>query len=110
MQGVPILLIPAPALDVLDARQGGGGKDHVLPGPLVHHVVCVTEVAHRDKVTCGYHLPVVEGGGQVDVEDLEGLVPPTAHNAGGGLPDGAHLLSHDEAVVGGHDVQLGSRK
>ena len=78
----------------------GGDEDHVLPSPLVHHVGSVTEVAHRVGLTCSYHRPLVEGGGQVDVEDLEGLVPPTAHNAGGGLPDVALPLSHLRRQLG----------
>ena len=61
---------------------------------MVHHVVLVTEVAHGHKLTFSYHLPVVEGSGEVDVEDFQVLIPPTADNAGDGLPDGAHLLSH----------------
>ena len=77
---------------------------------MVHHVVLLTEVAQRHELTCSYHLPVVVGSGEVDMEDPERLVPATADYAGDRLADGAHPLTHLEAVVGGHDVQLGSRK
>ena len=94
-------VVPRPTHQVLHVRQGGVGKDHLLPGHVVHWVGDVTEVPH------GCHVPyldtligvVISRG--VLVVDLEEPVPATADNAVPRPTQAAHHLRHLYPVVGG---------
>ena len=80
-----------------------------MSGPVVTSMGDITKVTHGVRDTLATHLPVVPGGAKVNVVDFAVGALATADNARGGLGHAAHLLTHLQAVVGGHGILAGSR-
>ena len=74
---------------------------------MVNGVSHITEVAHGVHLPQPDHLLVVLGGGEVNMANIEALVPSTTDLARILTGQAAHDLGHPEPVVGGHHgVQL----
>ena len=100
------VILPAPALHVVHPTQCRGGQYHILPGAIVDGVGGEAEVAHGGVVAYESHLPVVPGGAEVNVANVQAEVVATADDARRGLVQGAHGGVHLKPVVGGHLVFL----